>query len=138
MKKNLYLIKMGNDFNKNDEIIKNSDLNNYRYFIHDITLKNNKNLDTLEISSGARYKYKNNKIYRNDCFGCWIQTYFYKENGDCIGLHEIDKKINLGNYQNDNYNNFYNKATILKIVNSISKYEYNNIVILNKEGDLYE
>lgn len=70
MKKTLYLIKMGNDFNKNDEIIKNSDLNNYRYFIHNITLKNNKNLDTLEISSGARYKYKNNKIYRNDCFGC--------------------------------------------------------------------
>lgn len=39
MKKTLYLIKMGNDFNKNDEIIKNSDLNNYRYFIHNITLK---------------------------------------------------------------------------------------------------
>lgn len=141
MKKNtLYLEKMGCDFFVNDGITKVSDLNNYRYYVHNIELKENlKNdklkennkyiLDTLEIGHGARYK-KTNKGYENvDSFGTWFQSYYRDNEGRCWGLLEIDKELNKGNYNNEN---IYTKETILKLVNSISKIKYTNIEYIEK------
>ena len=132
MKKNnntLYLEKMGMDFFYDDEITKVSNLNNYRYYIHNIELKDGKKLDTLEVSRGARYKQTTKETKHIDNFGCWFNTYYYKENGDCIALLELDKKLNKGNY---NCNNIYNKETILNLVNSISKIQYKNIEYIER------
>ena len=125
MKKNkntLYLEKMGCDFFYDDEITKISDLNNYRYYIHNLELKDGKNLNTLEISRGARYQQTTKEVKHIDDFGCWFHTYYYKDNGVCIALLELDKKLNKGNY---NTTNIYNKKTILSLINSISKNKNN-------------
>lgn len=140
MKKNnntLYLEKMGMDFFINDDITKISDLNNYRYYIHNIELKNSLNsnklkenkkyiLDTLEVGHGARY----DKNYKHiDDFGCWFQSYYKDKDGCEWGLLELDKQLNKGNYNNSNV---YTKETILKLVNSISKNQYTNIEYIER------
>lgn len=123
-KNTLYLEKMGMDFFINDDITKISDLNNYRYYTHNIELKNGKKLDTLEIGHGARYQYNKNGYKHIDDFGCWFHTYYIDNDGACWGLIDIDKELNKGNY---NDTNIYTKETILNLVNSISKIQYTNI-----------
>ena len=136
-KNTLYLEKMVCDFFVGDDIEKISDLNNYRYYIHNIELKNNLNsnklkenkkyiLDTLEVVCGARY----DKNYNHtDSFGCWFHTYYYDNDNICYGLVDIDKELNKGNY---NKSNIYTKKTILKLVNSISKNQYTNIEYIER------
>ena len=127
MKKNnntLYLEKMGCDFFCGDEIEKVSDLNNYRYYIHNIELKDGKKLNTLEVSKGARYQQTAKGFKHIDDFGCWFHTYYIDNDGACWGLIDIDKELNKGNY---NDTNIYTKETILNLVNSISKIQYTNI-----------
>ena len=136
----LYLEKMGCDFFNDDEIRKVSNLNNYRYYIHNIELKDNLNteklkdnknriLDTLEVGRGARYLYTNNNLKHVDNFGCWFNTYYRDDSNSCWGLLDIDKKLNEGNYSNQN---IYTKETILQLVNSISKKQYTNIEYIEK------
>lgn len=136
-KNTLYLEKMGCDFFAGDDIPKISDLNNYRYYIHNIELKNNLNsnklkenkkyiLDTLEVGCGARY----DKNYKHiDDFGCWFQSYYKDKDGCEWGLLELDKQLNKGNFNNSN---IYTKKTILKLVNSISKNQYANIEYIER------
>lgn len=127
MKKNnntLFLEKMGCDFFYGDEIEKVSDLNNYRYYTHNIELKSGEKLDTLEIGHGARYQRNKNGYKYIDSFGCWFQTYYKDKDGCEWGLLELDKQLNKGNYNNGN---LYTKETILNLVNSISKIQYTNI-----------
>ena len=50
-KNTLYLKKMGCNFFVNDDIAKISDLNNYRYYTHNIELKSGEKLDILEIDT---------------------------------------------------------------------------------------
>lgn len=125
-KDTLYLEKMGMDFFINDDITKISDLNNYRYYTHNIELKSGEKLDTLEIGHGARY----DKNYKHiDSFGCWFQSYYKDKDGCEWGLLELDKQLNKGNF---NKTNIYTKETILKLVNSISKNQYINIEYIER------
>ena len=125
----LYLEKMGCDFFYGDEIEKVSDLNNYRYYIHNIELKDGKKLNTLEVSRGARYQQTAKGLNHIDDFGCWFHTYYIDNGGACWGLIDIDKELNKGNYNSEN---FYTKETILKLVNSISKVQYTNIKYIER------
>lgn len=142
-KKNILVLeKMGCNFFINDEIMKISDLNNYRYYTYNIklnketiakskVLQKNKNniLKTLEISHGARYL-KNSKGFKHaDNYGCYFNTYYNDDNGSCYGLYNIDQYLNSGNYSG---NNLYNKATILNLVNSISAIKYDDIKIIER------
>lgn len=132
MKKNnntLYLEKMGMDFSINDDITKISDLNNYRYYTHNIELKSGEKLDTLEIGYGARYQRNKNGYKYIDSFGCWFQTYYKDKDGCEWGLLELDKQLNKGNYNNGN---LYTKETILNLINSISKKQYTNIEYIER------
>lgn len=131
MNNTLYLIKMGNDFFEKDEITTISDLNNYRYYVHNIELKTGELLDTLEIGHGARYGFGKNGYKRVDDFGCWFQTYVKDKNGCEWAMLELDKQLNKGNYTNDN---LYNSATILYLINSISKIQYTNIAIVDRRA----
>ncbi len=128
-KNTLYLEKMGMDFFINDEITKISDLNNYRYYTHNIELKSGEKLDTLEIGHGARYQFEKNGYKHIDNFGCWFQTYYKDKNGCNWGLIELDKQLNKGNY---NRTNIYTKETILNLINSISKNQYTNIEYIER------
>lgn len=125
----LYLEKMGCDFFVDDDIAKISNLNNYRYYTHNIELKSGEKLDTLEIGHGARYRLDKNGYKYIDSFGCWFQTYYKDKDGCEWGLLEIDKQLNKGNYNNGN---LYTKETILKLVNSISKNQYTNIEYIER------
>lgn len=128
-KNTLYLEKMGCNFFVNDDIAKISDLNNYRYYTHDIELKSGEKLDTLEIGHGARYQRNKNGYKYIDSFGCWFQTYYKDKDGCEWGLLELDKQLNKGNY---NKKNVYNKKTILNLINSISKKQYTNIEYIER------
>ena len=128
-KNTLYLEKMGMDFFIGDDITKISDLNNYRYYAHNIKLKNGEILDTLEIGHGARYQLAKNGYKYIDSFGCWFQTYIKDENGCEWGLLELDKQLNKGNYNNGN---LYTKETILNLINGISKNQYTNIEYIER------
>lgn len=128
-KNTLYLEKMGMDFFIGDDITKISDLNNYRYYAHNIKLKNGEILDTLEIGHGARYQHAKNGYKYIDSFGCWFQTYYKDKNGCEWGLLDLDKQLNKGNYNNDN---LYTKETILNLINSISKNQYTNIEYIER------
>lgn len=128
-KNTLYLEKMGMDFFIGDDITKISDLNNYRYYAHNIKLKNGEILDTLEIGHGARYQLTKNGYKYIDSFGCWFQTYYKDKNGCEWGLLDLDKQLNKGNYNNDN---LYTKETILNLINSISKNQYTNIEYIER------
>lgn len=139
-KNTLYLEKMGCDFFVGDDITKISNLNNYRYYIHNIELKNNLNsnklkenkkyiLDTLEVGHGARYQYNKNGYKYIDSFGCWFQTYCKDKDGCEWGLLELDEQLNKGNYNNGN---LYTKETILNLINSISKNQYTNIEYIER------
>ena len=128
-KNTLYLEKMGMDFFINYDITKISDLNNYRYYTHNIELKNGKKLDTLEIGHGARYQRNKNGYKHIDDFGCWFQSYYKDKDGCEWGLLELDKQLNKGNYNNGN---LYTKETILNLINSISKNQYTNIEYIER------
>lgn len=128
-KNTLYLEKMGMDFFIGDDITKISDLNNYRYYAHNIKLKNGEILDTLEIGHGARYQLAKNGYKYIDSFGCWFQTYYKDKNGCEWGLLELDKQLNKGNYNNGN---LYTKETILNLINGISKNQYTNIEYIER------
>lgn len=125
----LYLEKMGCDFFVNDDIVKISNLNNYRYYAHNIELKSGEKLDTLEIGHGARYQLNKNGCKYIDSFGCWFQTYYKDKDGCEWGLLELDKQLNKGNYNNGN---LYTKETILNLINSISKNQYINIEYIER------
>lgn len=128
-KNTLYLEKMGCNFFADDDITKISDLNNYRYYAHNIELKDGEKLDTLEIGHGARYQLNKNGCKHIDDLGCWFQS-FYKDKDGCEwGLLELDKQLNKGNYNNDN---LYTKETILKLINSISKNQYTSIEYIER------
>lgn len=128
-KNTLYLEKMGMDFFIGDDITKISDLNNYRYYTHNIELKNGEILDTLEIGHGARYQLAKNGYKYIDSFGCWFQTYYKDKDGCEWGLLELDKQLNKGNYNNGN---LYTKETILNLINSITKNQYTNIEYIER------
>lgn len=129
-KNTLYLEKMGCNFFVDDDITKISDLNNYRYYTHNIELKSGEKLDTLEIGHGARYQLDNKNGYKYiDNFGCWFQTYYKDKDGCEWGLLELDKQLNKGNYNNGN---LYTKETILNLINSISKNQYTNIEYIER------
>lgn len=123
-KNTLYLEKMGMDFFVGDDITKISNLNNYRYYAHNIELKDGEKLDTLEIGHGARYQLNKNGCKHIDDFGCWFQSYYRDKDGHAWGLLDLDKQLNKGNYNNGN---LYTKETILNLINSISKNQYTNI-----------
>ena len=127
----LYLIKMGCEFPENDEITKISDLNNYRYFTHNIELKTGEILDTLEISHGARYNFGKNGYKYVDDFGLWFNTYYKDENGCEWTMLDLNKQLNKGNYYHDN---LFNGITVLKLINSISKIQYTNIKIVDRRS----
>lgn len=127
MNNTLYLEKKGCDFFYGDEIEKVSDLNNYRYYVHDIELKNGINCNTIEIGYGARYKTINDKIKYLDGFGLWISTYYRDADGVCWGLREIDEKLNKRNFD---AKTIYTQAEVLKSINRISKNKYTKIVII--------
>lgn len=128
-KNTLYLEKMGCNFFADDDITKISDLNNYRYYTHNIELKSGEKLDTLEIGHGARYQRNKNGYKYIDSFGCWFQTYYKDKDGCEWGLLELDKQLNKGNYNNGN---LYTKETILNLINSISKNQYTNIEYIER------
>ena len=121
----LKMIKMGMNIYKNSDLEGVTDLSNFRYYINDLELKDGKICRVVEVTRGARYteqSLKKGKSYDN--LGCWFHTYYYDENNNCIGLLDIDNKLNKGNYTLDN---IYDKQTILKLINSISKIKFDDI-----------
>lgn len=125
----LYLEKMGCDFFVKDEIEKVSDLNNYRYYIHDIVLKDGTKCDVIEISNGARYQTKKGTTKCVDMFGLWVSTYWHDGDGVCWGLTKIDKKLNARNFD---LSTIYTQKEVLKTINSISKTKYDQIKIYER------
>lgn len=132
----LELVKVGCDFFDDDERVKNSDLSNYRYFIHNIDLKpeilekynidTNSKLRTLEISRTDENIIKNNKIIvLNEC-KTWINFYFYDNKNNCFSSRFLETDVNKNKID-------YDKNSILKFINRISniKYDY----ILEKENN---
>ena len=121
----LEMEKMGMNIYKDSDLKGITDLSNFRYYLHNIELKNGKTCEVIEITRGARYDKKSLRKHKSkDMFGAWFHTYYYDENGVCKGLLDIDKELNKGNYENEN---LYNKETILKLINSISTIKYDEI-----------
>lgn len=125
----LYIEKMGCDFFYKDEIEKISDLGNYRFYTHNIELKNGKTCDTIEITNGARYQNVKGQLKSVDMFGLWLSTYYTDKNGTCKALLDIDKQINKKNYD---LSIIYTKKDLLKAINEISKNKYTSIEIIEK------
>lgn len=117
----LYIEKMGCDFHYDDPISKISDMENHRYYIKNIEMNDGKVVDTIEVTHGARY---NNKKVK-DNFKLLIDTYYYKENGDCVRLPEIENSINDLDLN-------YTKENLLNIINRISKNKYDVIEIVER------
>lgn len=121
----LEMEKMGMNIYKDSDLKDITNLSNFRYYLHNIELKNGKICKVIEISRGARYTKKSLMKHKSaDMFGTWFHTYYYDENGVCRGLLDIDKELNKGNYENKN---LYTKETILKLINSISVIKYDEI-----------
>lgn len=129
MKNILYIEKMGCDFFYKDEIEKISDLGNYRFYTHDLELKDGTICNTVEITNGARYQNIKGELKTVDMFGLWIQTYCQDENGYSWGLLDIDKKINQKNF---NLSITYTKKDLLNVINEISKNQYTSIEIIER------
>lgn len=121
----LKMEKMGMDIYKDSELEGITDLTNFRYYIHDLELKDGRKLDVLEVMNGARYTEKSLKKGKSeDHKGTWFNTYYTDNKGVCRGLVELDKELNKGNYKNGN---LYTKKTVLDLVNSISKIKFDDI-----------
>lgn len=121
----LKMEKMGMNIYKDSELEGITDLTNFRYYIHDLELKDGRKLDVLEVMNGARYTEKSLKKGKSeDHKGTWFNTYYKNNDGVCCGLVELDKELNKGNYKNGN---LYTKKTVLDLVNSISKIKYDDI-----------
>ena len=126
----LKIIKMGCDFWKDDETVKESDFTNYRYYIHNIQLKDeirekykiNKswNLRTIEIMRSYKQELRKNKlVVTNKCI-LGINIYLEDENGNQFGNREFEKDLNKDHLK-------YTKENLLYIINKISKIQYNTI-----------
>lgn len=121
----LKMEKMGMDIYKDGELEGITDLTNFRYYIHDLELKDGRKLDVVEVMNGARYTEKSMKKGKSEDYkGTWFSTYYRDNDGVCHGLVELDKELNKGNYKNGN---LYTKKTVLDLVNSISKIKYDDI-----------
>ena len=121
----LKMEKMGMNIYNDSDLKGITDLSNFRYYIHNIKLKNGKTCKVIEITRGARYTEQSLKEHKSaDMLGTWFQTYYYDENGVCRGLLDIDKELNRGNYKNEN---LFTKKTILKLINSVSAIKYDEI-----------
>lgn len=121
----LKMEKMGMNIYKGSDLEGKTDLTNFRYYLHNIELKNSKTCRVIEITRGARYTEQSLKEHKSaDMLGTWFHTYYYDENGVCRGLLDIDKELNRGNYKNEN---LFTKKTILKLINNISKIQYDEI-----------
>lgn len=121
----LKMEKMGMDIYKDNELEGITDLTNFRYYIHDLELKDGRKLDVLEVMNGARYTEKSMKKGKSeDHKGTWFSTYYRDNDGVCWGLLELDKELNKGNYKNGN---LYTKKTVLDMINSISKIKFDDI-----------
>lgn len=121
----LKMEKMGMNIYKDSELEGITDLTNFRYYIHDLELKDGRKLDVLEVMNGARYTEKSMKKGKSeDHKGTWFSTYYRDNDGVCYGLVELDKELNKGNYKNGN---LYTKKTVLNLINSISKTKYDDI-----------
>ena len=117
----LYIEKMGCDFFIGDPIEKVSDMINHRYYIKGVTLKDGRTVDTIEISSGVRYKLNSKGILQKvDNFKLWVSSYYYDENGNCSRIKEIDDKFN-------SYDLTYTQKNVLYFINQISKKQYDVI-----------
>lgn len=121
----LYIEKMGCDFYYGDPINEVSDMINHRYYIKDIEMKDGRIIDTIEIMNGARYERKKGSLKVKDNFKLWLNTYFYKENGDCVRLPEIEQNVNSLDLT-------YTKENVLKVINQISKNQYDVIEIIER------
>lgn len=125
MKTILKMEKMGMNIYNESELENITDLTNFRYYLHDIELKDGTKCNVIEVMNGARYTNKSIKKGKSeDHKGTWFSTYTRDENGVCWGLLEIDKELNKGNYNNSN---LYTKETILNLINSISKIQYDEV-----------
>lgn len=121
----LKMEKMGMNIYKDSELEGITDLTNFRYYIHDLELKDGRKIDVLEVMNGARYTEKSLKKGKSeDHKGTWFNTYYKDNDGVCYGLVELDKELNKGNYKNGN---LYTKKTVLDLVNSISKIKFDDI-----------
>lgn len=126
MEKNiLKMEKMGMNIYNESELENVTDLTNFRYYIYNLELKDGKKLDVVEVMNGARYTEKSMKKGKSvDHKGTWFSTYYRDNEGVCWGLLDLDKELNKGNY---NDSNLYTKKTVLDLINSISKIQYNEV-----------
>ena len=126
----LELMKMGCDIN---EKIKGVDLSNHRYRVRDLELKQpvkvvkhdktyyiNK-IDTLELTCGAIRTKKGETLYDK---GLWVDTE-YKTDFGSYRLLDLESKLNEHNF--GTRASRFNKKTLLKVINSISKTQYRGI-----------
>lgn len=128
--KKLKIIKKGCDFFKDDEAIKESDFTNYRYYIHNIPLKDelkekfnipkNWNLKTLEIMRSYKNEIKRNKAIIVDRCVLWINVYIEDEKGNQYGNKEFENYLNKDQLK-------YKKENLLNIINRISKIKFDTI-----------
>ena len=126
----LKIIKMGCNFWKDDETVKESDFTNYRYYIHNIQLKDeikekyninkNWNLRTIEIMRSYKQEVKKNKLVVVDKCILGINIYLEDEKGYQFGNREFEKDLNKDHLK-------YTKENLLYIINKISKIQYNTI-----------
>ncbi len=126
----LKIIKMGCNFWKNDETVKESDFTNYRYYIHNIQLKDeikekyniNKswNLRTIEIMRRYKQEIKKNKAVIVDRCILGVNIYLEDEKGNQYGNIKFEKDLNKDKLK-------YTKENLLYIINKISKIQYNSI-----------
>lgn len=123
--KKLKIEKMGMNIYNDSELEGVTDLTNFRYYIHNLELKDGRKLDVIEVMNGARYTEKSMKKGKSeDHKGTWFSTYYRDNEGVCRGLVELDKELNKDNYKNGN---LYTKKTILDKINNISKIKFNDI-----------
>lgn len=127
MEKILYLEKMGNDFSIGEPIREFSDLGNYRLRFKNIRLAD-KYIETLrpnaipvisgDIISGRDYtNAKQTKVF--------LDSQYELENGQIYRPLTVESIVNNKNYS-------YTKKDVLKAINSISKYTYTKIEIIEK------
>lgn len=129
MEKILYLEKMGNDFPIGEPIREFSDLGNYRLRFKNIRLAD-KYIETLrpnaipvisgDIISGRDYTKTNAKQTK-----VFLDSQYELENGQAYRPLAVESIVNNKNYS-------YTKKDVLKAINSISKYTYTKIEIIER------
>jgi hypothetical protein len=131
----LFLESRGCDFFSNDELVKLSDVGNYRTGVYNYSIKGKNNIEySLEFGSHSEYKtrYTNKRTGKalkkpitelNRLNALHISTYYENDKG-CFGDLPLEKEIN-------SLNLFYTKEDILKAVNYISRKQYTEIIIIS-------